>query len=207
MTFHGKPRANEQVMGHIHEAPMSMMLPLFVLSIGSIFGGYIPDLYGWFSWNDAVFWQKVIATPLSHEAMHSDPPVIAWTATALGVTGIIMAILFYSKWSKAPGILSRAFKPIYLFFYNKWYFDELYNKLFVLRSFTLGQFFWKKGDAALIDGYGPDGISSWSYRLAHKTSQVQTGYIYYYAFAMVGGLVLISVWYLLRVWYLVAQGG
>jgi NADH-quinone oxidoreductase subunit L len=197
MTFHGEPRANEQVMGHIHEAPLSMMFPLFILSIGSIFGGYIPDMFGWFSVHATTFWRSVIATPITHEALETVPHSLAWSATALGLMGIATGILFYSSLSSLPGLIAKAFKPLYLFFYNKWYFDELYDKLFVSRSFSFGKFLWKQGDGKVIDGYGPDGVSKLSYRIASSTSQVQSGYIYHYAFAMAAGLVLLSIWYLL----------
>jgi NADH-quinone oxidoreductase subunit L len=197
MTFHGTPRANEQVMGHIHEAPMSMMLPLFVLSIGSIFGGYIPDFYGWFLEDAPEFWHHVIATPISYEAMENVPHWVPNLATVLALSGLTAGILLYSRFSSVPSIIARGFKPIYLLFYNKWYFDELYTWAFINRGFSVGQLFWKKGDGGIIDGYGPDGVSNLSYRLAGRASQIQSGYIYHYAFAMAAGLVLLSIWYLL----------
>lgn len=197
LTFHGDPRANEQVMGHIHEAPMSMMLPLFVLSIGAIFGGYIPDLYGWFSVHAAEFWKDVIANPITHEQLESVPHGLGLAAMSIAFAGIAVGVLFYSLLSGVPGWLARAFKPIHSFFYNKWYIDELYEYLFIRRGFSIGHVLWKKGDGALIDAYGPDGVSGLSYRLAGKASQVQSGYIYHYAFAMAAGLVSLSAWYLL----------
>ncbi len=207
MTFHGAPRANEQVMGHIHEAPLSMMLPLFILSIGSIFGGYIPDLYGWFSWNATQFWHSIIATPLSYEAIETVPHSLAWSATTLAVSGILLGTLFYTALPAIPNMLSRVFRPPYLFFYNKWYFDELYNYLFVRSSFSFGKFLWKKGDGAVIDGYGPDGVSGWSYRVANKASQLQSGYIYSYSLAMAAGLILLSVWSLRGIFQIIVAKG
>lgn len=207
MTFHGKPRANEQVMGHIHEAPISMMFPLFILSIGSIFGGYIPDLYGWFTWNATQFWHSVIVTPIPYELIETVPHSLVLFATCVGLSGIVLAVLFYSKFSGVPGFLARAFKPIYEFFYNKWYFDELYNWLFIRKGFTLGNILWKKGDGQVIDGYGPDGVTGWSYRVATKTSQLQSGYIFSYTLAMAAGLILLSIWSLRGVFHLLLTGG
>ncbi|MBP6985720.1 MAG: NADH-quinone oxidoreductase subunit L [Alphaproteobacteria bacterium] len=196
MTFHGEPRADEKVMGHIHEAPMPMMLPLFVLSLGAVFGGYVPDLYGWFSTHAPDFWQKVIATPISHETMETVPHWVANMAKGLGVAGIVIGVLFYSVWSSIPAFIAKIFKPLYLFFYNKWYVDELYEFIFIRRSLKLGFNFWKTGDGRIIDAYGPDGVSDLSYRIAGRASQLQTGYIYHYALAMAAGFVLLSIWYI-----------
>lgn len=207
MTFHGAPRANEQVMGHIHEAPLSMMLPLFILSVGSIFGGYIPDLFGWFTSNATLFWHNVIAIPVTFEQIETVPHRVGNIAKALAVSGILIGILFYTKLTVVPDFLSRAFKPLYLFFYHKWYFDEIYEFLFIRRSFSLGRFLWKKGDGALIDGFGPDGVTNWSYRVAGRASQVQSGYLFSYTFAMAVGLILLSVWSLRGIWQLMMTEG
>lgn len=207
MTFHGAPRANEQVMGHIHEAPLSMMLPLFILSVGSIFGGYIPDLFGWFTSNATLFWHNVIAIPVTFEQIETVPHRVANIAKALAVSGILIGILFYTKLTVVPDFLSRAFKPLYLFFYHKWYFDEIYEFLFIRRSFSLGRFLWKKGDGALIDGFGPDGVTNWSYRVAGRASLVQSGYLFSYTFAMAVGLILLSVWSLRGIWQLMMTEG
>lgn len=197
LVFHGKPRADERVMAHIHEAPPSMMIPLFILALGSIFGGYIPELYGWFSEHAKEFWAGSIAIKLAPSVYASVPHWLPQLATLLGISGIMVAILFYTRLYKLPKILSEKFSAIYTLFYNKWYFDELYDYLFVRNSFKLGQKFWQVGDQGMIDGYGPDGFASWSFRVASRVSQLQSGYIFHYAFAMASGVVLLGLWYLL----------
>jgi NADH-quinone oxidoreductase subunit L len=95
-----------------------------------------------------------------------------------------------------PARLASATRPVYLFLLNKWYFDELYDFLFVRPAKRLGRGLWKIGDGAIIDGLGPDGIASLTRRLAQRAGQLQSGYVYHYAFVMLIGIVLIISWYL-----------
>jgi NADH-quinone oxidoreductase subunit L len=98
-----------------------------------------------------------------------------------------------------PGIPAWAalqFRALYLFLLNKWYFDELYDRLFVRSAFSLGDGLWKTGDGMIIDGLGPDGISAATRELAREASRLQTGYVYHYAFAMLIGVVALITWYL-----------
>jgi NADH-quinone oxidoreductase subunit L len=96
-----------------------------------------------------------------------------------------------------PATLACRFRPIYLFLLNKWYFDELYDALFVRPAFAIGRGLWKTGDGAVIDGYGPDGIAASTISLAQRISRLQTGYVYHYAFAMLVGVVGLVTWYIL----------
>ena len=95
-----------------------------------------------------------------------------------------------------PAALATAARPVYLFLLNKWYFDELYDFLFVFPAQGLGRLFWREGDEGIIDRYGPDGIAAASIRLARRASALQTGYVYHYAFAMLIGVVMLITWYL-----------
>jgi NADH-quinone oxidoreductase subunit L len=94
--------------------------------------------------------------------------------------------------------VARIFRPIYLLFLNKWYFDEIYDALIIRPSMALGFGLWKKGDGAVIDGLGPDGVSATARDIAVWTSRLQTGYLFHYAFAMLIGVVALVSWYLLR---------
>jgi NADH-quinone oxidoreductase subunit L len=100
-----------------------------------------------------------------------------------------------------PGTAARlagTFPAVYRFLLNKWYFDELYNFLFVRPAFRLGRLFWKGGDGAIIDGLGPDGISSLVVRAARRLGVIQSGYLYHYAFAMIIGMALVVSWMIIR---------
>jgi len=95
-----------------------------------------------------------------------------------------------------PARTARAFKPIYNLFYNKWYFDELYDFLFVRPAFRIGRVFWKIGDGQIIDGLGPDGISNLSMRIGVLARRLQTGYLYHYAFAILIGVALLVTYFM-----------
>ena len=110
-----------------------------------------------------------------------------------GVLGIAVAYYFYIV---DPARLAARFRALYLFLLNRWYFDELYDRLFVRTAFVLGEGLWKSGDGAVIDGLGPDGVAAVTRDLARQASRLQTGYLYHYAFAMMIGLVAIVTWYL-----------
>ena len=100
---------------------------------------------------------------------------------------------------RLPALIVAKIRPLYSFIYNKWYFDELYNLLFVNPVFYLGRNLWKTGDGAIIDGIGPDGISAVALNLTKRIAQLQTGYLYHYAFAMIGGIIVLISIYMLGV--------
>jgi NADH-quinone oxidoreductase subunit L len=95
-----------------------------------------------------------------------------------------------------PGLLANRMQGLYLFLLNKWYFDELYDRIFVRPAFYLGRGLWKSGDGALIDGVGPDGVAAAVKLIARRAGALQTGYLYHYAFAMLSGVVVLVTWYL-----------
>ncbi|MEE8295953.1 MAG: NADH-quinone oxidoreductase subunit L [Sphingomonadales bacterium] len=200
MTFHGKPRASKEVMDNVHESPMVMILPLVVLGLGALFAGllfsnmFTGDGYNGF-WNGALF---LIGENVMEEAHHLSWGNIAgkWLPTIMMVGGLSLAYLFYIKRTDLPAKAASAFKPLYLFFYNKWYFDELYDFLFVKPAFKIGRFFWKFGDGRIIDGLGPDGVSSTVQKVAGRVRKIQTGYIYHYAFAMLIGVAALVTYFM-----------
>jgi NADH-quinone oxidoreductase subunit L len=108
----------------------------------------------------------------------------------------VVSWLFYIRRRYLPEELARDHQMLYRFLLNKWYFDELYDRLFVRTAFTLGEGLWKTGDATIIDGLGPDGIAAATRELAREASRLQTGYVYHYAFAMLIGVVALVTWYL-----------
>jgi len=198
MTFHGTPRMSHEVLHHVHESPLSMTIPLAVLAVGAVISGAAG--YHWFVGEGmAEFWGasiKILPENNSIEAAHHVPGWVPWAPLVVALSGIALAYLMYMFRPELPGMLAVRFRPIYLFLLNKWYFDELYDWLFVKRSWQVGLGLWQGGDRAIIDGFGPDGVASVARGLAARAGRLQTGYVYHYAFAMLIGVVALVSWYL-----------
>ncbi len=198
MTFHGKPRADEHVMAHVHESPAVMLIPLVVLSMGALFAGWLGyDMFVGHGSHD--FWRSAIKTLESHPTLENAHHLEAWVGllpTIVGVSGIALAYILYMFVPSVPGMIAGAFRGVYLFLLNKWYFDELYNFLFVKPAFKLGRGLWQGGDGALIDGVGPDGVAGATQSIAQKVAKLQSGYLYHYAFAMLIGVAAFVTWYM-----------
>jgi NADH-quinone oxidoreductase subunit L len=201
LTFMGKTRADKHTYEHAHESPMVMLIPLFVLAAGAILAGF-PLAKAFLSDADGAFWKNAIYTAkenhLLHD-MHDKTKLAAWVPWApfvMMTCGFIVAWLFYMKWTHIPAQLAERHPGIYKFLLNKWYFDELYDLIFVRPAKWLGTFLWKKGDGATIDGLGPDGIAALTQRVTSRVVKLQTGYVYHYAFAMLLGVAGFVTWYL-----------
>jgi NADH-quinone oxidoreductase subunit L len=199
LTFHGKPRADEETMHHVHESPWVMLIPLFVLAAGAAFAGYFAENYFVGDLRGA-FWKSSILVLPGHDSIGAAEDltgIIQFLPLIAAALGIATAYLCYSIDPAIPGRLALQYRAIYLFLLNKWYFDELYDRLFVHSAFSLGEGLWKTGDGTIIDGWGPDGIAAATRELAREASRLQTGYVYHYAFAMLIGVVALITWYLL----------
>jgi NADH-quinone oxidoreductase subunit L len=188
-------------MAHVHESPAVMTVPLIVLAAGAIFAGYVghEDFIG-----DGMgrFWSKAIFLLDGHEAMHNAhhvPTAISLLPTIVAVSGIALAYVMYLFAPSLPRLLARQFQGIYRFLLNKWYFDELYDFLFVKPAFWLGNGLWKGGDGAVIDTCGPDGLAAMTRDIARRASALQSGYLYHYAFAMLIGVAAFVTWYIVKV--------
>jgi NADH-quinone oxidoreductase subunit L len=194
LTFHGKYRGDHHTYDHAHESPLSMMIPLVVLATGALLAGFVA--YDWFVGHDLEkFWRDSIKVLPEHPALHHAHDVPLWVKLAplaVGISGIALAWLFYIRRPDLPGKTATTFAPIYRFFYNKWYFDELYDFLFVRPAKRIGHWLWKKGDGALIDGLGPDGLAEGTRGIARFAGRLQSGYIYHYAFVMLIGVVVLA---------------
>ncbi len=194
MTFHGAPRASDEVMSHIHESPPIMLLPLLPLVFGALFAGAI-GFYGWEILDHASsFWNGALSLPHSEEGHHHVPLFMEALPLFIVAAGIALAWLFYIKRPELPIMLKMRFGGLYRFLLNKWYFDELYDRLFVRFALSEGRLLWKFWDTKVIDGLGPNGVALVSRIVAARTSQLQTGYLYHYAFAMLIGLMLLVGW-------------
>ncbi len=189
-TFHGEYNNNSQPISSMHESPLVMLAPLLILAIGSIFAGFIfKDLFmGYGSF--ANFWSGSILflEPLTTE--HPPKYILFLTPVLVTIAIPLSYYIFLKNKSILEGFI-KSNQPIYLFLKNKWYFDELYEVLFVKSSKFLGKYFWKKIDGSVIDRFGPDGLSSLFKFFSIKAVKFQSGFIYQYAFIMLLGFSLI----------------
>jgi NADH-quinone oxidoreductase subunit L len=181
-TFHGSYNNKSIKIEETHESPLVMLLPLIILSIGAIFAGFIfKELFF-----DTNFWGNSIffLEPLSEE----HPPMWFLLLTPILVcSSIPISYYLFVKNKDLPNSIVEINKPLYNFLVNKWYFDELYEILFIKPSKKIGLFLWKFFDVKIIDGFGPDGISSLIKKFSIKANKFQSGYIYQYAFIMLLG--------------------
>ena len=193
LTFHGENRSNNKTYDHAHESPLVMTVPLFILAIGSIFSGiFFADYF--IGYYKKEFWDNaVLLTESSHKYLPLTQSLISKSAVAIG---ILVCVLIYSNNLNRAKNLSYNLDPLYSLSKNKWYVDELYHKVFVLTFFKLANFFWKRGDEKTIDGLGPNGVSWIISKSSSYVSLFQSGYLFHYAFAMLGGLVIILTWFL-----------
>ena len=193
LTFHGENRSNNKTYDHAHESPLVMTVPLFILAIGSIFSGiFFADYF--IGYYKKEFWDNaILLTESSHKYLPLTQSLISKSAVAVG---ILVCVLIYSNNLNRAKNLSYNLDPLYSLSKNKWYVDELYHKVFVLTFFKLANFFWKRGDEKTIDGLGPNGVSWIISKSSSYVSLFQSGYLFHYAFAMLGGLVIILTWFL-----------
>ncbi|MGH6925542.1 MAG: NADH-quinone oxidoreductase subunit L [Propylenella sp.] len=194
MTFHGEPRAPKEVMDHAHESPQVMLVPLYILAAGALFAGLI--FAASFIGEDVQeFWKgSLVLDEHLLEEMHHTSFWIAALPTVAMILGFLVAYQFYIRRPDLPAYLAEEQQVLYRFLLNKWYFDEVYDALFVRPAMRLGRFLWKRGDGWLIDGFGPDGVSARVIDVTRNVVRLQTGYLYHYAFAMLLGIAILVTW-------------
>ena len=201
LTFNGKSNISTEIFSKIHESPKVMLFPLFILSIFTIFSGVF--FVDYFMYHDYQYlWQSSIYLSENNhviESIHYVPKWVKYSPLVMMVIGLITAVIFYLLYPKVPKFLSSQFNPVYKFLLNKWYFDEIYEFIFVRNISRIGNFLSNFGDKRIIDGLGPDGISLRVMDIAKQISRIQTGYIYHYAFAMLIGLMLFITYFFIRV--------
>jgi NADH-quinone oxidoreductase subunit L len=192
MTFHGAPRADHHTMEHVHESPPVMTIPLFLLAVGALVAGFAlrNQLIGE-DWQ--AFWGNSIQIASSNhvlQEMESVPGWVSLSPSIMGLLGIAIAYVFYMFMPSIPVQLASRFGAVYRFLLNKWYFDELYDVVFVRPTLALARLLWQVGDVTIIDGV-PNGLASLTSGGSSQVVKVQTGSIAVYAFAMLIGLVLL----------------
>jgi NADH-quinone oxidoreductase subunit L len=156
-----------------------MLGPLLVLAAGAVFAGAV--FFPYFLGEGAeAFWDH--AVPLAHAGEHHFPAWVIWAPLTVTVAGFLLAVVFYIWQPGAPKALARG--PVHAFLYHKWFFDEIYDFIFVKGARALGDLFWKVGDQKLIDGVGPDGVAAASRFVSRQVRKLQTGFVYHYSFLM-----------------------
>ena len=196
LTFHGECRADDHVQAHIHESPLVMTIPLAVLALGAITAGYLGlGMIG----AEGEFWAGAIQYGEHNHVMHDmhDVPLFVKLLPFLAMAGgLALSYWFYMVDKSMPVRMVEKFQPLHNFFFHKWYFDELYDLLFVRSAKAIGSFLWKAGDQGIIDRFGPDGIATSTLYTARRAVKLQTGYVYHYAFAMLIGVAALVSYYI-----------
>ncbi|MCP3470292.1 NADH-quinone oxidoreductase subunit L [Bradyrhizobium sp. CCGUVB1N3] len=195
-TFFGEPH-DEKHYEAAHESPMWMLVPIGVLAAGSILSGFpFKEIFTGPHGVEEFFRESVKMNPHILEDMEHMPPLLGWLPFVMMVGGFLVSYLFYIRWTYLPVELARTQPMLYQFLLNKWYFDELYDVIFVRPAKWIGYQLWKKGDGAIIDGLGPDGVSKRVLDITRNVVKIQTGYLYHYAFAMLIGVAGLITWFM-----------
>ena len=203
MTFHGKFRGGEGHHGHghgikledVHEAPLTMAIPLAVLATGALIAGAIFAHY-YIGADSSGFWRGAVAVAFGHESGKELPLWVEFAPFVVTILGFLIAFYYYILNPELPARMAARKGLIYTFVYNKWYFDELYDFLFVQTALKFGRFLWKFGDGTIIDGIGPDGVAARVLDATRGAVKLQSGYVYHYAFAMLIGVVALTTWFM-----------
>ncbi|MGJ4997405.1 NADH-quinone oxidoreductase subunit L [Bradyrhizobium sp. HKCCYLS3077] len=195
-TFFGTPH-DQHHYDAAHESPIWMLIPIGVLAAGSILAGFpfkalFVDPHG----VEHFFGESLKMNPHILEDMEHMPALLAELPFVMMVLGFVVSYFFYVKRPDIPEELAAQQPLLYKFLLNKWYFDELYDFIFVRPAKWLGRFLWKKGDGFVIDGFGPDGVSARVLDVTRNVVKIQTGYLYHYAFAMLIGVAGLITWFM-----------
>jgi NADH-quinone oxidoreductase subunit L len=198
----GHDHQNDGTAGyHPHESPASMLIPLMVLTVGAVLAGLIfHDAFLEVKEGKAFWANSTLAfnADLMH-AIHEVPLWVKLSSTAAMLIGFFTAYIMYIRSADAPARLAATLRPLYNFFLNKWYFDELYNAIFIRPAFWFGQLFWKGGDVGIIDRFGPNGSAAIVAATSRLATKMQSGYLYTYALIMLLGLVAAISWMMVQV--------
>jgi NADH-quinone oxidoreductase subunit L len=218
MTFHGRAKWEHPELAHDelhhddhahghgpiepHESPWVMLIPLLALAFGAAVAGYLFDAR-FIGEGRAEFWKGAIFNlgPSVLTEPSSLPQPVVWAPLVVTVIGFVAAWWTYILHEGMGARIAARRGPVWSFLYNKWYFDELYDAIFVRTAAWIGDLFWKGGDQKIIDGFGPDGVSALSYETGKRTGRLQTGYVYHYAFVMLVGVVALlsyALWFFSR---------
>jgi NADH-quinone oxidoreductase subunit L len=225
MTFHGKFAGPQEHFEHAHEAPWVMRGPLVVLAAGAVLAGvaFAPVFVGSQAegfWREAIYDAPAagdahaedthaeepaavatgpdVAEEAHGEEAHHVPTWVAWTPVGVTAAGFLLAVWAYGLARGIGAAVAARGGPLHSFLYNKWYFDEIYEFVFVRGARGLGDLLWKGGDQKIIDGLGPDGVAATTLAGGRRVARLQTGYLYHYAFVILLGVAALATWLLWR---------
>src|SRR6266571_722535 len=194
-TFFGEPHDEEHYEA-AHESPLWMLIPIGVLAAGSILSGFpFKALFAGHGVEE-FFRDSVKMNPHILEDMENMPSLLAPLPFVMMALGAYVSYVFYIRRPYIPEELANQHQILYQFLLNKWYFDELYDLIFVRPAKSIGRFLWKVGDGYIIDGFGPDGVSARVLDVTRNVVRLQTGYLYHYAFAMLIGVAGLITWFM-----------
>ena len=194
LCFEGKPREKPGVLEHAHEPPWTMGVPLVILAIGSLLAGAVFMRF-FIGADEIAFWKGSLVTH-GGEARHEVPLLVMLAPTLAMAIGFAIAWYFYISNPLVPFGLAKRFRGAHQFLLHAWYFDDLYDFLFVRPAKRVGRFLWKTGDGTVIDGLGPDGVAARVIDITNRVVRLQTGYIYHYAFVMLVGVALLITYFI-----------
>jgi NADH-quinone oxidoreductase subunit L len=214
LTFHGAPRPaahghddhaahddhghddHGSAYDHAHEAPNVMLVPLYVLGAGAVLAGAV--FYSMFFHDvghiEHFFAGAVVVDHEIIEAAHHVPVWVKWSATIAMILGFVAAYWMYIRRPEMPARLAGTNPGLYKFLLNKWYFDELYDTIFVKPALWIGRAFWKGFDDWLIDDKITEGLGRRVQNVTGWVTKLQSGYLYHYAFAMLIGIAALLTW-------------
>lgn len=196
LVFHGKSRADQKTFDHAHEPPRSMLIPLGFLAFGSVFAGMFGSkILHMVSAENNFFGKAILLLGRRQdllEEIHHAPTLVKISPLIVGVVAIALAYVFYLVKTDWPAKLATKLKPLYKLSFNKWYFDEIYDVVFVKSTKAIGTFLWKIIDVKVVDGV-PNGAVAICKSLSHRVSRLQSGYIYNYSLWMIIGLIVMTI--------------
>jgi NADH-quinone oxidoreductase subunit L len=204
LVFHTKERMDEHTRSHLHESPMVVWLPLVLLAIPSVMIGAwfaAPMFEGFFAQSIFVLPEHAVMKTLAEE-YHGAVAMGLHGFTSmpfyLGIAGIAVAYVFYVLMPSLAGVTRKIFSPLYSVLINKYGFDAFNQTVIAGSTRGLGKFFWHVGDEKLIDGLFVNGSAQAVGFSAKILRHLQSGYVYHYAFAMITGLIGLSLWLMVR---------
>lgn len=196
MTFHGKTRASKKVFDHAHESPNVMLIPLYVLAVGAVLSGIVfyDSFFGHAEHVQAFFQGSLVVDAEIIDAAHHVPTWVKLSATVAMILGFITAWWFYISKPGLPKALAKEHSGLYAFLLNKWYFDELYDFIFVRPAKWLGRVLWRGFDDWFVDGVIVGGLARRVKDVTNQVVKLQSGYLYHYALAMLIGVAALITW-------------
>ena len=195
IVFHKETRLEKSVIDNIHDAPKSMFIPMMILAIGAIFSGYIGECIFKMTSFTSDFWNNSLAlSKRDGDRLHILPTLVKYLPLIVGLLGIFLAYLIYIKANtkKITYYISEKFNFVYKVLLNKYYFDEVYNLLFVDFAKKVSNVFWKIFDNSIIDGI-PNVLARCTYNFSRMSRSLQTGVINHYSLIMFIGVLSIMI--------------